>query len=96
MIKGQAKTEASYRAKAIDSSSSLKEFSMDRKKYYRKYVLNERVEDKDTIAATIGRIVETLLLEPHEFDKRFYMSSCVGAPTGLMLEFVNVSCSAAL
>ena len=89
MIKGATKTEANYRAVMLDSSSSLKEFSMDRKKYYRKYILGERVEDKDTVAATIGRIVETLLLEPHEFDKRFYMSSCVSAPTGLMLEFVN-------
>jgi hypothetical protein len=92
MIKGTAKTEANYRAIMLDSSSSLKEFSMDRKKYYRKYVLGERVEDKDTLAATIGRVVETLLLEPQEFDKRFYMSSCVNAPTGLMLEFVNALC----
>ena len=36
MIKGQAKTEAVYRAILLDSSSSLKEFSMDRKKYYNK------------------------------------------------------------
>jgi hypothetical protein len=92
MIKGTAKTEATYRSIMLDSSSSLKEFSMDRKKYYRKYVLGERVEDKDTLAATIGRVVETLLLEPQEFDKRFYMSSCVNAPTGLMLEFVNALC----
>jgi len=89
MIKGQVKTEANYRAKAIDSSSSLKEFSMDRKKYYRKYILGEDVEDKDTQAATTGRIVETLLLEPEEFDNRFYMSSCVEAPSALMLAFVN-------
>jgi hypothetical protein len=92
MIKGTAKTEANYRAIMLDSSSSLKEFSMDRKKYYRKYVLGERVEDKDTLAATIGRVVETLLLEPQEFDKRFYMSSCATAPTGLMLEFVSALC----
>jgi len=92
MIKGTAKTEATYRSIMLDSSSSLKEFSMDRKKYYRKYVLGECVEDKDTLAATIGRVVETLLLEPQEFDKRFYMSSCVNAPTGLMLEFVNALC----
>ncbi len=89
MIKGQAKTEASYRAKAIDSSSSLKEFSMDRKKYYRKYILGEDIEDKDTQAATTGRIVETLLLEPELFDERFYMSACASAPTGLMLAFVE-------
>lgn len=89
MIKGATKTEAVYRSIMLDSSSSLKEFSLDRKKYYRKYILGERVDDKDTVAATIGRIVETLLLEPHEFDKRFYMSSCANAPTGLMLEFVT-------
>ena len=89
MIKGQVKTEANYRAKAIDSSSSLKEFSMDRKKYYRKYILGESVEDKDTQAATIGRVVETLLLEPELFDEKFYMSACASAPTGLMLAFVE-------
>lgn len=89
MIKGQVKTEANYRAKAIDSSSSLKEFSMDRKKYYRKYILGETVEDKDTQAATIGRVVETLLLEPELFDEKFYMSACASAPTSLMLAFVE-------
>lgn len=89
MIKGAVKTEAVYRANLLDSSSSLKEFSMDRKKYFRKYILGEDVEDKDTQAATMGRIVETLLMEPEEFDKRFYMSSCVEAPSALMLAFVN-------
>jgi hypothetical protein len=89
MIKGQVKTETNYRAKAIDSSSSLKEFSMDRKKYYRKYILGESVDDKDTQAATIGRVVETLLLEPELFDEKFYMSACASAPTGLMLAFVE-------
>lgn len=89
MIKGTATTEATYRANMLDSSSSLKEFSLDRKKYYRKYILGEDVEDKDTQAATIGRVVETLLLEPELFDERFYMSSCVEAPSALMLAFVN-------
>jgi hypothetical protein len=81
MITGTAKTEAVYRANMLDSSSSLKEFSMDRKKYYRRYILGEDVEDKDTQAATTGRVVETLLLEPELFDERFYMSSCVEAPS---------------
>ena len=89
MIKGAVKTEAIYRANLLDSSSSLKDFSMDRKKYFRKYILGEDVEDKDTQAATMGRIVETLLMEPEEFDSRFYMSSCVEAPSALMLAFVN-------
>lgn len=89
MIQGKSKTEANYRAVLLDSSSSLKEFSMDRKKYHKKYVLNEVVEEKENLAANMGRIVETLLMEPEEFDGRFYLSSLATAPTGLMLEFVE-------
>lgn len=89
MITGTIKTEAGYRAIIMDSSSSLKDFSLDRKKYYRKYILSESVEDKDTQAAVMGRVVETLLLEPELFDSRFYMSACASSPTGLMLEFVE-------
>ena len=89
MIKGVAKTEAQYRATPMDSSSSLKEFSTDRKKYYKKYFLGEKVEDKDSAAANMGRIVETLLMEPHLFDEKFFMSSCASTPTGLMLEFAE-------
>jgi hypothetical protein len=89
MIKGTAKTEAQYRAVTMDSSSSLKDFSQDRKKYYKKYFLGEKVEDKDSSAANMGRIVETLLMEPHLFDDKFYMSSCASTPTGLMLDFVE-------
>ena len=86
------KTEASYRAIQMDSSSSLKEFSVNRKKYHKKYVLNERVEEEDSKASVTGRIVETLLLEPEEFDNRFYMSVCLNAPTGMMLDFVEALC----
>ena len=89
MIKGTAKTEAQYRAVEMDSSSSLKDFSQDRRKYYKKYILGEKVEDKDSSAANMGRIVETLLMEPHLFDDKFYMSSCSSTPTGLMLDFVE-------
>ncbi len=91
MIKGINKTkeEANYRAIDVDSSSSLKEFSMDRRKYYKKYYLREKVEEKENLAISMGKLVETLLLEPEEFDNRFYMSSTVSAPTGLMLEFVE-------
>ena len=89
MIKGTVKTEASYRAIVMDSSSSLKEFSQDRKKYYRKYVLGEKVEDDDSKAATMGRLVETKLMEPELFDEKFYLSTCQSVPTGLMLDFVE-------
>jgi hypothetical protein len=91
MIKGQTKTqlEAQYRAVKKDSSSSLKDFSQDRKKYYKKYIKGEKVEEKENHAANMGRIVETILLEKEEFDNRFYMSTANSAPTGLMLEFVE-------
>lgn len=88
-IQGKTKTEAMYRALELNSSSSLKEFSIDRKKYYRKYIIKENVEDKENQSATMGKIVETLLLEPEEFDNRFYMSSCINAPTAMMLDFVE-------
>ena len=89
MISGPVKTETQYRAIYLDSSSSLKDFSMDRKKYHKKYILNEVVEDEDSKAATMGRMVETLLMEPHLFDERFHLSTCMSTPTGLMLEFVE-------
>lgn len=89
MIKGVNKTEESYRAIVRDSSSSLKEFSMDRKKYYRKYILGETIDDDETKAATMGRLVETKLMEPELFDDKFYLSTCQSTPTGLMLDFVE-------
>ena len=89
MIQGKTKTEANYRAKTIDSSSSLKDFSIDRKKYFKKYILGENVEEKENHAANMGRVVETLLLEPEEFDNRFYLSSCMNPPTAMMLDFVE-------
>jgi len=88
MIKG-AKTEAQYRAVVMDSSSSLKEFSVNRKKYHKKYILGEAVEDEDSKASITGRLVETLLMEEHLFDEKFHMSIVTSAPTGLMLEFVE-------
>jgi len=89
MIQGPTKTEAQYRAVKMDSSSSLKEFSTNRKKYHKRYILNEKVEEEDNKAATTGRVVETLLLEPDEFDNRFHMSIVNSAPTAMMLEFVE-------
>ena len=89
MIKGTAKTEQEYRAIKMDSSSSLKEFAKDRRKYYKRYVLGEKEEDDETKAATMGRLVETKLMEPELFDERFFPSVCQSVPTGMMLDFVE-------
>ena len=74
MIAGTTNTESNYREKLLDSSSSLKEFSIDRRKYQKKYVLGEDVKEKDNQAINTGRIVETLLLEEHLFDQKFYLT----------------------
>lgn len=89
MIIGQKNTESTYRNLFLDSSSSLKDFAQNRKKYYKKYILNEEVEDEETKAMITGMIVETLLLEPELFDNKFYMSACASMPSGLMLAFVE-------
>lgn len=90
MIKGN-KTEQEYRAVKLDSSSSLKVFSENRKKYYKKYIVNDPdlEEEEDSKAVTVGKLVETLLLEPEEFDNRFLISTVVEVPTGNMATFVE-------
>jgi hypothetical protein len=91
MIQATRRTEAEYRAIEVDSSSSLKDFAADRKKYYRKYILGESLpeDEEESKAATMGRMVETLELEPELFESRFYMSTCPKTPTGKMLDFCN-------
>lgn len=91
MIQGERKinTEQDYRSIMIDSSSSLKDYSLDRRKYYKKYIANENVEEKDNQAILMGKLVETLLWQPELFDDKFYISAVKDAPTGLMLAFVE-------
>jgi hypothetical protein len=49
MITGQTKTEGTYRITMLDSSSSLKDFAQNRKKYYKKYILNEEVDEDEPV-----------------------------------------------
>lgn len=91
MIQGNIRTEAEYRSLEADSSSSLKEFSMDRKKYYRKFIENQAVEEdeKESRAIILGKLTETLLFEEDTFDDKFYLSAVGSIPTGNMLDFVE-------
>ena len=89
MIIAEVNAEKFYRAIEMDSSSSLKDFDKDRKKYYRRYVLGEKIEDDETKALTMGRVVETKLMEPELFDDRFFPSVCETVPTEGMLKFVE-------
>jgi len=84
-----SKSEKEYRAIVMDSSSSLKDFSIDRKLYFRRYLMSEIVEDKFNQSLLMGQLVDCLLLTPNDFDTRFYMSACISAPTGNMLKFVE-------
>jgi hypothetical protein len=84
------KTETiSYYSIKQDSASSLKTFAEDRRKYYKKFVIGEKVEEKYNQAIMIGNIVDCILLEPDTIDDRFYMSTCSSVPTELMLKFVE-------
>jgi len=91
MIKGINKNidEKSYRTICLDSASSLKDFSLDRKLYFKRYVLYEVVEEKFNQSILMGNLVDCMLLTPNLFDNKFYMSACASSPSGLMLEFVE-------
>lgn len=80
--------EPEYRRLRQNSSSSLKEFSLDRRKYYKKYILSETVEETPNKASDMGRIVETLLMEPEKFDDLFFMSTLDKIPGGMLGEFI--------
>lgn len=82
-------SEKEYRAIPRNSSSSLKDFSMDKRKYHKRHILGDGKEDEDddSHAVMMGRLVETLLMEPEKFDEQFFMSSIINIPTGLMGDF---------
>lgn len=91
MIAGKVKSEKEYREIENDSSSSLKVFLEDRKKYYKIYVAKEKVKDEDdqTKATIMGSLVDCLIFEKDQFDNKFHLSSLSKAPTGKMLDFCN-------
>lgn len=93
-IQGMPRTEESiYRALDKDSSSSLKVFADNRRKYVKIFIDHLKDEDDDNQddngAIRRGKIVEALLLEPDSFDLKFYLSACAKMPSGLGLAFVN-------
>ena len=92
MIIGNKRSEADYRGVVMDSSSSLKVFSDDKRKYFKKFIEGTKDEDEDDLdskSIIVGKIVDLLLLEPEEFDNKFYLSAIQKIPTGKMLDFLN-------
>lgn len=83
MIKGN------YRKLERLSSSDVRTFATKgRWEFYKRYILKEK-EESDSRSMLIGNLVHCLLLEPEEFEKRYYLSICSKKPTGKMLDFVN-------
>lgn len=81
-------TEREYRALEIDSYSSFKAFIEDRKKYYKKYILKETIKDDTSEDMIYGLLVDTLLLEPDEYDNRFTLAISQ-VPSGQYALLVN-------
>lgn len=84
-------TEKQYRLLDLDSYSTVKVFLDDRKKYYRKYILKEKISEnfsQENDDVKFGGIVDCLLLTPLEFDERYTISTA-SKPTGQMEDFTN-------
>lgn len=82
-------TELEYRELDLLSSSDLRQFVKDRQQFYKEKILGEKKEEEYNRASLIGSLVHCILLEPQEFDNKYFMSICSSPPTGLMLSFVE-------
>lgn len=90
MISGKKRSEKEYRKLDILSGSDLKVFATeDRRTFFKKCILREKVEDESSRASKIGSAVHCLRLEPQEFDNKYFMSICSEPPTGNMKKFVD-------
>lgn len=85
------KSVQEYRKLDILSSSDLRTFSIDRRKFYKNVILKEGGEDDEDYnkSLLVGDIVHTLILEKDKFDERYFLSICPEPPTGLMLAFTE-------
>ena len=89
MVEGQKNREKRYRELDLLSSSDLRLFVKDRRKFYKERVLKEPKVEEYNRAILIGSLVHCLLLDPHEFDNRYVMSTCEAPPTGMVLAFTE-------
>lgn len=89
MVTGTRAQEREYRQLDALSQSMIKEFSDDRKKFHKKYILGEPVKEKPEQTVKMGNLADCLYLTPNQFEERFAMSICTDVPTGLMLKFVE-------
>lgn len=90
MLTGEARiTERQYRTIESLSQSDIKLFAENRRKFYKKYILKENVEEETSKAMVMGNLIDCLLLTPEDFDNKFIMSTCSEIPTAKMLDFCD-------
>jgi len=82
-------SESSYRELLTDSSSTIREFLKNRKRYHKKYILQQEVEEEESLAITVGNLVDCLLLEEDKFDSKFLISACASQSSPLMTGFID-------
>lgn len=90
MITGKKRSEKEYRRLDILSGSDLKVFATeDRRVFFKKCILKDKGDEENSRPSKIGALCHCLLLEPSEFDNKFFMSLCNEPPTGNMKKFVD-------
>ncbi len=84
-------SESMYRAIPLLSSSSLRDYAEDLRKFYKRYVSREEEPDEDEYKKSfkIGGVAHLLLLEPEELHNRYHLSTVSSVPTANMLKFVE-------
>ncbi len=84
--------EREYRSLPLDSYSSIKDFLTNRTKYYKKYILKEKVDETKEQGAEdmrFGNVVDCLKFSPEEFENRYQISTAGVPESPQMLKFIN-------
>lgn len=87
----QAWSEREYRLCKRNSFSSIKAYIDDRNKYYKKFILGQKVSEDDentNEALRIGSLVDCLLFSPENLEEKFVTTSAV-IPKKQMMDFVQ-------
>ncbi len=84
-------TEKVYRGIDLLSSSSLRDYAEDLKKFYKRYVTKEEKYDEDEYVKSfkVGSVGHCLLLEAQELENKYHLSTVSAVPTANMLKFVE-------
>lgn len=84
-------TEREYHELPVLNYTGIKTFLDDRKRFFRKYILETVTDDspeQDDDNLRMGSLVDCLLLSPDDVDDRYIITGAE-VPVGQMMEFVN-------